>query len=155
MKKILPLLVLTGILTLFTSCVYVGPVYHETYDFTFNNNTIWNVYDWYLKDSDGHNHSKNGDRYNKVSALSKSTYHDLYKDYYTVIFSYESRPDFFDYYASAYDVYLNTDTEYKLLQDDFYEKRAAVVSGEEVVNEPNFYLVDSEGNRIEMVKIEK
>jgi len=153
MKKLLQLLVVAGILTMFTSCVYVGRApHHDTYDFTFKNNTDWDITDWYLKDSYGYNHSKRGSSANKVYAGEKDTLYDLDFDYYTVWFSYERRPGYFDYYHT-YEFKLDTDTVYDLYRDDFYE-RAVLVPGTEET-EPVFYLTDSDGNRIELVKEEK
>ena len=120
MKKIFPILLLSMILGVFSSCIIIPPE-ESTYTFYLFNNSDYDIRDWYLIDEYDEIYSKNNDGYAcPIDSGEISSIKDLKKrDYYL----------YFEYYDSV--GYLNkritnlfrleSDTTYKMIEKTFYE----------------------------------
>lgn len=140
MKKLIPILSLAFIISLFSSCVFLVP---DKYSITFNNYTTFDVDDWYVKNDDNKQFILS--EYSvKVKKLNgHSTISGLWKDYYEVLFSIDS----VTYYSSDY-VYLDSDTDFNLITVQSYtfttaDRAASTTTSEESTT---LKLVDSKGN---------
>ncbi len=156
MKKLFPVILLTMIIGLFSSCVIVTTE-EPKYTIYFNNNKQY-IYDWYVKDDDGRNHVLS-DNYCPVQVNTVSAISNLPKDNYQVwfcIFSHSSP-------RGDTNVYLHTDSYVYLDQDvtfNFYEfnytggrpRSAVSVNDNDEFSE--FVLTDSNGNTYPLVKAE-
>lgn len=156
MKKNIGILFFSITLVLFSSCVvvhtrhdpedYIPVPVVQKYSITFKNNTYDNITDWYVENRAGTNFEKSSN-FVPVRSGNQSTIHNLIKNDYRVVFSYRPIPDINDYYCSAF-TYLDEDIEYKLYEDNFYSRSQGTSSG------APFYLMDSNGNKIELYKLE-
>ena len=124
MKKFFSTILLLSAVLMFSSCIiytndddthYTPP----TYDFYFNNNSNYDVRDFYLEDRNGNKHSKINDGFacsvskheiQSITGLQRGEYR-LYYEYY------DSLENLHKYYTNYID--LNSDTTYKLKEDDF------------------------------------
>ncbi|MBQ5471204.1 MAG: hypothetical protein IIT58_04285 [Treponema sp.] len=125
-----------------------GTSYSSTkHDFTFYNNTSYDVTDWFLQDQNGKNYALSENSLCPVYRYSKSTKTGLKEKTYTVYFAYESRPEETDYWTSEYYFELDKNVVY-YLKSDTYNTRG-------LGSEPVFSLVDSDGNVIPLKKVSK
>lgn len=154
MKKIISILLFSITFVLFSSCVYVNPKhlpdpddYIPLHNITFINNTDDYVTDWYVEDKNGRNYEKS-EYCVPIRSRDSSTIYNLHERYYRVVFSYTRSPSYSDYYCSAY-TYLDTNTKYQLNENTFTYR------SQNNLNEPQFYLSDENGNKIELYKMNK
>ena len=146
-KTFLSILLIAVAATMLSSCVInIRTHYHKMY---FYNNTSVDVDDWYVKDSDGYNHTKS-DYYYPVDAGEKKAISDLPEDYYEVWWCYTAGS--FDLYFHSNAVYLDEDTTFKLKYQTFHGRNAASTDMNE---EGNFVLETSDGTEIEVVPCTK
>lgn len=162
MKKLLFTLFITSAVMLLSSCIIVPP---REYDITLHNEfhdynplTYKWIDDWYIENKNGVIF-RDSPRDQPIEPHGFDTIHDLPEDYYYVVFA----PHFErHYYKSSTAVYLDNDVEYELQyisiynegEGDFYD-RSVSPNGSASPSEPQFYLLDSNGNRIELHKVEK
>ena len=120
MKKIFPILLVTMILGLFSSCILITPESEETYRFYFFNNSEYEIRDWYLIDRSGNTYSKYNDGYacsidsgeiSSIKDLKKQDY-KLYYEYYRSSHINSCETDYIEIYS---------DTTYKFKEDAFYD----------------------------------
>lgn len=152
MKKIIYVLLAACLVGLLSSCVVVEPHRFREYDFTFNNNTDDIIGDWFLKDDHDNNYSKRGKEANRVLPGCKDTMHDIEYDDYRLYFSYSYNPDYTDYYKTKWFT-MDDDTEFRLSTERFYDRSAVSVSTDSA-DEGKLYLIDSNGNTIELIKVD-
>ena len=151
MKKLFPVLLLTMIVGLFSSCVIVATsdTPTPTYAITFCNDSNDDVIDWYVKNS----HDKRfaiSDDFCIVTRGSTSKLWNLPKDQYKVLFAFLPNT----YHPTNY-IELNVDTEFHIYSRDTYTTRfsSAVVSDSDF-SEYDYILVDSNGKSYPLIKTE-
>lgn len=154
MKKIITGFLLSAACIMFTSCVVVTTDLKK-HNITFNNDTVRPVIDWYVEDDDGDNYTIS-DSYVYVGPGQSSTMRDLWPKDYCITFAFDewfrNHPV---YYSSGY-VYLDSNTDFYLSDESFYE-RSAVNSDENknINEEPKLFLTDGNGNKIPLYRVEK
>lgn len=163
MKKLLFTLFITSAVMLLSSCIIVPPDFRHS--LTLKNETNYNITDWYVENIDGNIFLPSETHTCPITILESDTIRNLEEDFYFVAFSLKSRPDPYnsfnqDYYYSFTSVYLDEDTVYHLKTIDNYghgdfHARSVSPNGSASPSEPQFYLLDSNGNRIELHKVEK
>lgn len=144
MKKIFPILLLSMILGVFSSCIIIP---EDRYTFNFYNDTPSTIYDWYLKNRDDTNFTMSSD-YCDVPAGYYSSMTDLREDEYQVWYCIFSNVKRDVYYYSENFFHVDRDCTYYLSHDDCWAggPRSAVSTDNENI-EPNYVLVDSDGNK--------
>lgn len=155
MKKLLTILLAAVTTLILSGCVInLSNLNTTTHTMYFHNDTKnQNVFDWYLKDSSGDNYEISDD-YCEVSPLSYSSISGLYTNDYQVWFCIYSNPD-----ADANDVYLHTqnfvhvdsDTTFRLSTVKYYTGKPRSAAPNAEGDETKFVLVDSNGNKYELV----
>lgn len=156
MNKNIGIVLISITLMLFSSCVvvhtrhdpddYIPTPVIPKYNITFKNNTYDNISDWYVENRAGTNFEKSSN-FVPVRSGEQSTIYNLLKSDYRVVFSYRPIPGISDYYCSAF-TYLDENVEYKLYENNFYSRAQGNSS------DSQFYLMDSNGNKIELYKLE-
>ncbi len=156
MKKLFPVLLLTMIVGLFSSCVIVTTE-EPKYTIYFNNNSSTQyIYDWYVKDDDNRNHVLS-DNYCPVATNTVQSISGLPKDNYQVWFCIYTNPqrDTNVYMHTQNFVYVDQDVTFNLVQENYTSGRprsaASVNDGDEIFD---FVLTDSNGNTYPLVKAE-
>lgn len=154
MKKIFPVLLLSMILGVFSSCIIVPP---ERYIFTFYNNTPSDIYDWYLKDEYDTNYTLS-DEYCRVPAGHYSSMSDLYEKDYQVWYCVYTTGNQDVYLYSQNFFHVNKDCTFYLAEGDCWagSPRSAITTDTKTF-ESNYVLMDSNGNKypLKTVIIEK
>lgn len=160
MKKLIPLLSLTFLIGLLSSCIFAldtsklgnsGSTTTKTrFDITCRNNTSVKVTDWFVQDDDGQNYYNSEDEchispgsYDKITGLSK----DYYKVFLT--FNVKEQLQETDYESSNF-IYLDEDVTFDIARRGFY--RAA--STAESDSEEEFVLICSNGKEYPLVKVD-
>lgn len=90
----------------------------ELHNFTLLNDTSDDVYDWYLKDNDGHNIAIKKDDNVFVRSGSKSKLRNVREGRYRVYLSYRLNKEQY-YYSDSF--YLGDDMEYSVMENSFFE----------------------------------
>ena len=154
MKKLFPILALSMVIGLFSSCIIVAE--KPTYTVYFDNDTPSQVYDWYLKDKYDNNYTIS-DSYCEVAPYRTSSMSGIsegdYK-FYFCIFSTRAK----DYYVAVphdNDSYyhIEKDVTFCLSEETPYNgSPRSVVSPEG--DYTNLVLRDSNGNVFPLKKVE-
>lgn len=154
MKKIFPILLLSMILGVFSSCIIIPP---DRYTFNFYNDTPSDIYDWFLKDRYDTNYTLSS-TWCPVPAGHYSSMTDLYEKDYQVYFCIFTTGTKEVYSYSENFFHVDKDCTYYLSSDSCFSgsPRSAILSDNETV-EPNYVLIDSNGNKypLKTVIIEK
>lgn len=146
---------------IFSSCVFYVPVSPpepvHVYSLTFKNNSSYNVYDWYLKDSNNNNKVKYLNEFYPVYSGCENSINNIPCDNYFVYFSFTKNPKASDYWVSSKHVYINKNKVYEIknwvnnqVTDEFYNR--SVINSAFSESEEKLFLVDEENNVIEFVK---
>ena len=157
MKKLIPLLSLTFLIGLFSSCILALDTSRlgnnsskpkTRFDITCRNNTSVKVTDWFVQDDDKHNYYNSEDECH-ISPGSYDTITGLSKDYYKVFLTFEVKEQLqeTDYESSNF-IYLDEDVTFDIARRGFY--RAA--STAESDSEEGFVLICSNGKEYPLVK---
>ena len=148
MKKIFPILLLSMILGLFSSCIIVPPEALEEPKYTmyfYNDTTVQHVYDWYLKDEDDNNYVASENKYCEVPVGTYAGLSGLRKNYYQIWFCvYSNRSN--DFYVHSDGLfYLDSNATFYLSDLSIVRggPRSAVTENEQV---EQLVIVDSKGN---------
>ena len=153
MKKIISVLLLALTLTLFSSCIIIDISKHTMY--FYNDTTNQNVYDWYVKDSDGENHLPSTG-WNEVPPGTYDKIENLPEGLYTVWFCVYTGGAGEVYAHTQNYVNLDTDTTFHLSDERCYKgSPRSAVSSEEDNNDEELALIDSNGNKYELVFAQK
>ena len=152
MKKILTILLAAVTTVLLSSCIiYAAPT--PTYTMYFQNDTTNQyIYDWYLKDSDGNKYTISDD-YCEVAPGYYDSKSGLYeKDYQVWFCVYSSSRSNYDVYLHNNTfVHVNSDTTYRVTTEKYYVGGPRSAASEAENEETRFILVDSNGNKYELV----
>lgn len=143
MKKLITGLLLFTSFILLSSCVVVAERHFHYYDFTFENDSDFYIADWYLRTEDGRQEAKSSD-FVTVRPHHSSKLTNVIEDDYRVFFSFGALPDLY-YYTDLF--YLDSDKVYYLYQHKYYRRS---IINEPDNSEPSFYLMDSDGNVIDL-----
>ncbi len=168
MKKIFPILLLSMILGVFSSCIIIPPetVEEPTYTITFHNDlsdTNRNdVFDWYAKNESGKTFAVSSNPTPVSSGGGTSKLRNLRKNNYCIVFTFDDTTDYDDEGDTFYESYLFTvdkDTDCYLQEysrDYRVTVRSAVNQSETIEKtEKGFQIVDSNGNIYPLTKVEK
>ena len=133
MKKLFSaLIILVSVLMLSGCFFYVEDTSSYTppkYDFYFNNNTDYDVRDWYLEDRNGNRKSKINDGYAcPIYSREISSIKDITKGDYRLYYEYYDNFDNLHKYYTNY-IELNSDTTYKLQENTFISGKPRSAKG--------------------------
>lgn len=119
MKKIIPILLLSMILGVFSSCIIIPPE-ESTYTFYLFNNSDYDIRDWYLIDRNNNIYSKYDDGYAcSLDSGEISSIKDLKeRDYYLFFEYYDGLGHKNQYTTGLFE--LKSDTTYKVYDGNFY-----------------------------------
>ncbi len=155
MKKLIPILIIFSSILMLSGCEFHLHPYRERYTMFFENNTTSYVYDWYVKDDFGMNHTGSTEYY-PVAPGETSSINNLWPDYYEVWFCLYSTVSK-DYYVHTKTMtYLDSDTVFKL-KTRSYHNRSISSATNETSDDDNvrYILVDSKGNEYPLIKDSK
>ncbi len=164
MKKLIPLLSLTFLIGLLSSCIFAldtsklgnnSSKPKTRFDITCKNTTLKKVTDWcvqYYDDTKGKYFTISNDEYNcEIPSGKSDTIYDLPKDDYSVCFSFADKvklePD--DYYISNL-IYLDEDVTFDVAERIFYTRAASPTEPD--IEEVEYVLVCSNGKEYPLVK---
>lgn len=163
MKKLFPILALSMVIGLFSSCIIVTekPTYTITFYNDLANSRRNDIFDWYAKDSSEKTFAISKDYPTPISSGGGSSrLRDLPEDRYYVVFTFDDTTDSYDndtFYMSD-TFYLDSDKDF-VLEETTRKYTVSVRSAagdieetEEVQKE--FQIVDSEGNVFPLKKVE-
>lgn len=148
MKKIITFIsILIAAITL-SSCVYVGSdtpvvIVPPTYSLTFNNQTSFDVADWYVQKTAGKKFYVDPNNTTPVWSHEKSTIYGLYTGWYKIRFTVDTSCAANTYYETE-EVWLNENYEYKLYQRIIISRSANAEESET----KEFVLVGQDGTEI-------
>lgn len=155
MKKLFPILALSMIIGLFSSCI----INFESSKYTmyFDNDTSTQyIYDWYVKDSNNHNYTISSEycpvppgEYSSISGLSEGNYQVWF-----CIYS-NPRRDTDVYMHPESFVHVDADVTFSLYDESYTYGRARSAANGEETEESRFVLIDSKGNRYPLVETKK
>ena len=160
MKKIIPLLSLTLLIGLLSSCIFAvdtsryGNNYSNKpktrFDITCRNNTSVKVTDWFVQDDDKQNYYNSEDECH-ISPGSSDKITGLSKDYYKVFLTFNVKEQLqeTDYESSNF-IYLDEDVTFDIARRGFYRAASAVESA----SEEGFVLICSNGKEYPLVKVD-
>ena len=160
MKKLIPLLSLTFLIGLFSSCILAvdtsklgnsGSKTTKTrFDITCRNNTYVKITDWGVQDKDGNNYVKDDDEC-PIPAGSSDTITDLKKDLYKLFFTFEVKQQLQeeDYEITNF-IELNEDVTFDIARRKYYRAAENAVSD----YEEEYVLICSNGKEYPLVKVE-
>ncbi len=143
MKKLFPILALSMVIGLFSSCIIVTE--KPTYTVYFDNDTPSYIYDWYLKDKDGNNHVHDPNSYREIAAYQYDRLTGVEEDDYQFYFCLlATRTQSIYSYTESY-YHIERDVTFYLSEQKPYNgsPRSAVGYEEE---DANLVLKDSNGN---------
>ena len=163
MKKLFPILALSMVIGLFSSCII--NVNSSKHSITFYNDlpdSINNdIFDWYAKNNAGTTYSVSSYATPIRSGGRSSTIDDLREDYYVVIYTFDDTTDSYDgdtYYETD-KFYLDRDIELYLSESSRKHvvtvRSAAGIVEEKTETEKVLQIVDSDGNVYPLKKVEK
>ncbi len=149
MKKLFPVLLLTMIVGLFSSCVIVTTESAPpTYSMTFSNDTQSHVYDWYVKDSSGKNYPISENNYCEVPRGTSSTKSGLKENDYQMWFCLLSTRTADVYLYTQRYTHLNQNQVFYLSEQAFYARSVAGTSDDN--SENNYVLKTADGTVLEL-----
>lgn len=160
MKKLIPLLSLTFLIGLFSSCILAldtsrlgnnsSKPTNNYFDITCRNNTYVKITDWGVQDKEGHNYVKDEDECPIYPNSTDQITHLRQKDY-KLFFSFEEKQQLqeSDYEITNF-IYLDEDVTFDIARRGFY--RAA--STAESDSEEGFVLICSNGKEYPLVKVD-
>lgn len=156
MKKLIPILIIFSSILMLSGCEFHLHPYRERYTMFFKNNTTSYVYDWYVKDDFGMNHTGSTEYY-PVAPGETSSINNLWPDYYEVWFCLLSTDKKDLYLHSETMTYLDSDTVFELKTEKFLYKRSISSATNETSDDDNvrYILVDSKGNEYPLIKDSK
>ena len=152
MKKIISVLFLALVVSLFSSCIIIDP--NSKFTFYFYNDTNTDINDFYLRTTDDEGpYAKYKNKECPVEAGDVESIPNLEKDYYYV---------FYNVTVVGTDVilctencfYLNSDTTFRLKAKNFLSgaPRSAESINTENLEEMRFVLEDSAGNEYSLIE---
>ena len=154
MKKLFPILALSMVIGLFSSCII--NLHSSTYKVYFNNDTQSHVYDWYLKDSAGHKYAIS-DEYCEIDAYHYDYISGIEEGDYKFYFCLLSTRDTDFYYSTQNFYHVEQDVTFYLSELTPYNgsPRSAVGPDDTEFTPENLVLKDSEGNVYPLKLVQK
>ena len=117
MKKLIPILIILSSILMLSGCEFHYYRYNRSYTFYFNNDTDYNLRDWYLLDEYGNRYSESGDKYaNPILKHNRKRLSNLSYGYYKVYYEFENKVP----YESGLWL-LNGDTEFSVSTNRAYD----------------------------------
>lgn len=116
MKKLIPILIIFSSILMLSGCEFHLHPYRECFTFYFNNDTNYDLRDWYLLDEYGNRYSESKSIYaNPISGNTTKALHNLNYGWYKVFYEFENKVS----YTS--DLWLlNSDTKFLVSQNRAY-----------------------------------
>ena len=162
MKKLFPILALSMIIGLLSSCIIVTE--KPTHTITFYNDlpdsSRNDIFDWYAKDSSENTFAVSSSPTPVSSGGGSSRLRDLAENRYYVVFTFDNTTDSYDndtFYMSD-TFYLDSDKDF-VLEETTRKYKVSVRSAAGDIEETeevqkDFQIVDSEGNVFPLKKVE-
>ena len=139
MKKLFPVLLLTMIVGLFSSCIIVATEESPKYEISCYNNTFSPITDWCVKKGDDRTYANS--EYNcKIESGKRDSIKNLSYGYYSICISFKDKIQLHpDDYEQTNEVLLDEDVEFSVAERTYYSRSASNSNSES--QEPEYVVI--------------